>query len=500
MKFLSLVSFFYVLGISNFLNAAPNDDYKPPKLPGEENEIVIKKHPFANKIQSDSMFSAKSILTPPQNSKSNASVTLTCYKNGICLVRDVRYVPVVAGINKVNFPGIYRGLIKDSLNFRSIKQGKLVILDYKLNEQDTSRHNLFASAVGNTVYYRLDNQKIEKGKLIGLSKEKNETFVTIETENKCFIIPISCCLAVDNNICQRIASNSVDVTFESKTSDNSEIEISYLTKNIHWKHLCVIDVFEKLDRVDIFSKALLINESGYDLKNINVIFSTTSPNFEKIQKETNVVFEKNHSSNLKALEFSQNNLNAPKGASLICMLKAAKEIKPKLEYIVKIPNFVFKESFSDAKNIAVGNLLIIENAKSLDLGKSLHDSEALIFKRTNEKVHFLGTQMISSLKKDDDMVFEIGTTSDIAAKIEQTDVRKLSEQQAEYAIRVHLKNYKKTEAMAVIIADVHSPWSIAKKHVDMRPGAKPSWYIKLKPEESKELHFRIRIATKQRKK
>lgn len=500
MKILSVVSFFCVLNICDFLNATQTDDYKNHKPLGEQPETVIKKHPFANKIHSDSMFSAKNILPLPQNQQNNDPITLTCYKNGYCLVRDIRSVQATVGINKANFSKIYHGVVENSLNISPLKQGKLIILDYKLNELDTSRHSLFEYAVGNTVYYRLDNQKIEKGKLIGLSKEKNETFVTIETDNKCFIIPITCCVAVDNNICKRIVNRSLDVTFESKTSDNSNIEISYLTKNIHWKHLCVIDVFEKLDRVDIFSKALLINESGYDLKNVNVIFSTISPNFEKNIKETNVVFEKNNISNFKAPEFSQNNLYIEKNTNLICMLKAAKEIKPKLEYIVKIPNFVFKESFPNTKNIAVGNLLIIENAKSLDLGQGLQDSEALIFKRDNEKVHFLGTQMLSSLKKDEDIVFEIGTTSDIVAKIEQTDVRKLSEQQAEYAIRVHLKNYKKTEAMTVIIADINRPWSIAKKHIDMRPGAKPSWYIKLKPEESKELHFRIRIVTKQRKK
>lgn len=451
-----------------------------------------------NNIQNDSFFSGRNkIITENSNKKNQDPITLTCYKNGLCLVKEIRFIPVIAGINKTNFQGLFNGLIKESLNFRSLKRGKLIVLDYKFNDIFPSKHNLYVSSVGDTVFFRLDHQKVEKGKLLRVSKEKNGTFVVIEAENKCFVIPIACCIAIDNKICRRLENNSVDVTFESKIADNSEVEISYLTKNIHWEHLCIIDVGEKLDKVDIYSKALLINNSGYDLKNVNVIFNTTSPNFDRVLQTKNVILEPEHNVSKKHT-YSQNNLSIGKNESMVCMLKSAKEISPKLEYMVKIPSFVFEEAFSGAKNISVGNLLIIEDAKNLELGQDLQDTEALIFKREDEKMNFLGKQTLSSLKKNKDIVFEIGKTPDIEAKVEQTDVRKLSEQQSEFAVRVYLKNYKKTEVTANVVADIKSAWSIAKKRTDMRQTLEPSWCIKLKPEESKELHFRIKVVTRKK--
>jgi hypothetical protein len=136
---------------------------------------------------------------------------------------------------------------------------------------------------------------------------------------------------------------------------------------------------------------------------------------------------------------------------------------------------------------------MIENVSRLGIDLSFDNSELLIYQQLTDGQRFLGQHPLSSVTNNDALVIGMGTTQDIVAKVQQTDFRKLSEKQSEYGIQVSLQNKQSTESDVHIVIDTNSSWKVTKKNLDMQTDNKPSWKLNLKPNESKELHFRIRI-------
>jgi hypothetical protein len=464
-----------------------SDTESSPKISHRDSTPVIIKKPEL----SDQLRAAF-----PQNPvgisyKGNGNIALVCYKNGTCLVKDTRSIKVQPGTNEIVFDNLYPGLMQESLNFRTPKKGKLTILNYTFNPRNLSKQNLFSSAIGEDVFYFLkDNAKLEKGKLIGISGEKDEIYAIINGDGRCFMLPLEKCIAIRENVLNHIGNNSLKLTFDAEEQDNIDVEVSYLTSNIGWRHICLIEVFEKLDRVDIFSQAILKNNTNFDLENASVTFDTSSPNMYTPEMLTKFMELRSGAQNTCSYK---RNLTIKKNSQTTCMLRSAKSLTPALEYIVKIPMTSIDNSLSKEIDLIVRNLLIINNTKALGIDMDFLDSDALIFYRENGERSFLGRQILSSMKKGDDLVFEIGNTSDITSSVQQIDFKRLSEKSSEYGVRILVNNHKDIEASIVIVVDVNTPWSVVKRNHEMQKAEKPVWRLNLKPNETKELHFRIRI-------
>ena len=421
--------------------------------------------------------------------QSTGSVSFMCYKSGLCLVKDTRSIKVQSGINEIEFDKLCSGLIYESLNLRTPKRGKITVLNYTFNKKDISRYSLFLSSVGNEIYYTLSDSKMEKGKLLGISKEENEFYAVINSDSRCFSIPLSRCMAINEKDLQ-IGSNSLKVLFDASEQDDIDLQISYLIDSIRWKHICLVEVFEKLDRVDISSQALLQNNTDLDFDNISVTFNSSSPNMsaDNYNLNTSELESENQESHLY-----NRNLTIKKNSQVMCILKSVKSLKPILEHIVKIPLTSIESSLSKEIDLPVMNLLTIENTKSSGIDVNFHDSEALIFRRINGERSFVGKQALSSIKSGDNFVFEIGNAPDIIATVQQTDVKKLSERSVEYGVRVFLKNNKMTDVSTLVLVDIDTSWHITKRNFEMQKSEKPLWRLELKPNEVKELHFRVRM-------
>ncbi|MDR2782190.1 MAG: hypothetical protein LBB21_07140 [Holosporaceae bacterium] len=431
----------------------------------------------------------KKEIAPPNAASSSivkdrTSLSLVCYKNGVCQVKDVRAVTASPGMNRVVISDLYPGALEESLSFRTPKSEKVSVISYEFCKKNMSREDYLLSTVGNEIFFRTDESaKFEKGKLLNILKGEEPHLAVIECDQRCFLVPIDRCVAVSGDKMQNFGNNdTLLLCFESPNSGNIDLEINYLILNINWKHVCIVNVFDQLNRVDIFSEALLKNNTDSDLENVNVTFDFFVPSIE---------INSDNALKNSSIDSYTHSVNMKKNSSSMCVLKEVKEQKPKLEYIVKIPEDIFHNDA--AKEVSVGNLLIIENANKLGIGVDITDSELLIFRQVSNERNFMGRYNLSSFIKNDALVLEIGAASDIIALAQQTDFRKLSEKQSECGVRVSLQNNKTTESAVTVVVDTNSSWKVTKKNFDMLNDSKPSWKISLKPNESRELHFRIRV-------
>ncbi|GHT94247.1 hypothetical protein FACS1894122_10670 [Alphaproteobacteria bacterium] len=333
-------------------------------------------------------------------------ISLVCYKSGLCLVKDRRIMKTHSGLNEVTFHGIDPKVDVESINFRTPKKGKIRVCNFMFHKSNLSRHVLFQNAIDKEVFYQLFRDgRIEKGTLIGISEENDKHYAAIKTEEKCFVLPLEKCVAIGESALKLVGQNSLDLSFEVDETNDIELEISYLTSNIHWKHICIVDIFEKMDRIDIVSQALIENDTDYDIENADIVFDTSTPHIDHDDKSK-------YDESKEVLNYRRK-LSVKRKSDSMCVLKAAKEINPRMEHIIKIPSDAIDGSVLKDVNVPVKNLLVVENMTSLGIGADSQDSEVLLFRRLQGERSFMGKRSLSSVRKGDDFVFEIGNTSDI---------------------------------------------------------------------------------------
>ncbi|MDR1334817.1 MAG: hypothetical protein LBJ19_00880 [Holosporaceae bacterium] len=435
-----------------------------------------------------------------------ASVSLRCYKN-LCLVKEIRKVAAHTGLNTVEFKRLYASLMPDSLNFRTPGKGKIKVHSYTFHQKNLTRQGLFQSAIGSDVFFRPDSQSttLDKGVLMAISNEDgvNHAIIGGRADQKYFIIPLQQCIAIDGKKKSPIDQDSLVLLFESEKSEDIDLELSYLIPTITWKYICIIDVFEKLDRIDIFSQAFVKNSSGFDLDNVPIIFDTSS-SIEERQPTDNKTNAKNSDSGVQimkpvlessGLSYSRN-FSIKNNASSVCVLQSTKEIKPTLEYIAQLPKNFFDEQFPGEIFLQINNLLIVEKAKKVCVDSDDANSYAVIFRRVGEGRSFVSKQIVSSIKKENKFILKMGQASGILATAKQTDFKRLSETQWECGVCVSIKNEKASDSAVLITAEMEVPWNITKTNFEMQKSDNPVWRIEVKAGESKELHCCIRVTRK----
>lgn len=415
------------------------------------------------------------------------NLSFLLYKNGLCLVKDVRHIKVKSGKNKIEFCEIHPGLIEESINFRTLGKNKISILEYQFFRSDLSKESLFKKSLGSNVFYSLDNEsKIENGKLVSIFQERETPYAVIRSEDKkrCDLIPLKNCVALEGAVLDKFGINRLSLIFESEEDGEIDLEISYLTKDILWKHYCLIEIFEKLDRIDIYSQALISNKTNVDIENATITFDTSSPSFSNMKNSNKI--------SSSGTQVRRANISIGKNSEMTCVLRSTKALKPSLEYVIRIPMSMIIESALKEVKLQARNIFTINAADTIYGGNDFDDSEVLIFERRNSERTFLGKQSLSSMKRNSDFIFEIGYAPLIKGNVQQIDFKNVSDKYVEYGVKLSVKNESNSSSVVVIMIDTDSPWSISKKNFELLPSDKPMWKFDLEGGKSKDSYFRIR--------
>ena len=424
--------------------------------------------------------------------KSTNNMRLICYRNGLCLVKEIRVEKVKEGINSITFENLLDGLIPQTLRFIPINNKRINILSYRFQKNEISKEGILKNSIGKNISFLVSpNSEPKQGKLLSLIKEDGTPLAIIESDKK-YILPISQCIGFekDQNLENHFFNRAV-VNLESSVNEEIKFEISYITSDILWAHFFSIDVVDDMSNINLISQAALLNNSNQDLEDVDVIFNTTSPNFAKTSAGIDFSPSSNSTENL----MYANTLSIPKKAHVTSALMSVNGIQPRREYTVKIPSEIFEKPFANKINVSTKNLMVIDNPQSVGLNHNFRNSDLFLFSVKNGERNFMCRRTVSSFKRDNEFVFELDNTSDIITTVNQTDYRKLTDDQFDCGLCVFLKNNTKSEAVISVSLEVGSFWDITKTNIEMQKNKNtPMWKIKLPSQEQKELHFRIKMS------
>jgi hypothetical protein len=410
-------------------------------------------------------------------------VSLTCYGNGVCLVKISGYYSVSPETNKVVINDIFSEMVEGSLHVR----GAAAITHYEVQQKKLSRNNLFLAAVGDDVFFQIFRSgDLKKGKLVSVSQENEALFAIVEHEQRCFVIPADMCIAVGQSVLGYNWKSELHLFLTEASVGKTKIDLSYLIKDIHYRHICLVELSEQLDQARLIAAASLRNNTDSDLKDISVSFDASSPptSPEECSNGAKLVEKSN-------LHHCPHRVSLMKKSDTICVLKETKDYRPKQECLVELA--LDKLSDDKAIEIPVINRIVIENMRRFGMVSEIPNSELLVFQMVDGERCFRGRQALCITNQNDSVVLKIGETATVSAQAQRTDYRKRSEKQSEYGVRINIQNNRSTEVDVVVaVVPENRQWQCLKSSIDPQKTYGLSWRIGLKPGEKSEFHTRIR--------
>lgn len=413
-----------------------------------------------------------STVVPEQN-----HIELSVYPNNYCMIVDRRILRVKRGINKVRFEDIIPCDHK-SITLRTPNRGKITVQHYHYNAPIKNFDELLRKSTGEKVSYNEEDTAL----MHCIAQAGTQMVIVDGDKNSCVVLPSTEVRKISGETIRSM--NSLDVVFESKNSEDVEVELCYIVPAITQGHAYDVDVFEKLDRVDVCSKCVINNATPISIKNASVVVKQEV--FADNGGGINIIGSKH--------EVRLPNVDLPKHAETVCAFYH-KNMKHSVTYRVKISQDDLEFSHQDAqgKFLVVNNLITLENmGQHVVRSKDFENSSVNVYYRQGDSRDFCGRFKLSSMQKyGNDWKLEIGEAGDVTARYQRTDRNNSVKNQCDYGFKISLQNNKAEDVSVNFVVDMDlGKYKILRSNLEQNNG---EWMIPLKANESKELQVRIRV-------
>ena len=442
-------------------------------------------------FQSDALPTSKSVTqNNASNGKKSVAIipgqdrsTIAIYPDGKCVVTDTRIVPVKQGSNNVRLLDLIAG-DPISVTFRTPKKGSIILNKYCFNIIDdiefynknnaeprgfnAVRNKILDRAVGHDVWVRKNEnpKELRKMKLIKSGNSSGMSFC--ENDNHYEFVEYYELQGISKDVID-VCQNFINATFNSDVADDVEIEISYLSPFITCEYAYDIDIFDKLDRIDVASKYIIKNNSSNDVKNTNVIIKQND------------------------LKFSDVDIDSK--SSTACV-KHEKNTAHSIRYGINLSKYDLDKCSTDTKektNLTVCNLITFSKKQRKTFGfNESSDAHIIVYRRHGEDRNLYKQFKLSEMiKNGDDWNIEVGEADGVTAKCQVIDRNNNLKDQIDYSIRITLQNDRMEDVeLCVNIDEDQNKYSVLKSNIGE---SNNTWNIQLKPSETKELQIKLRI-------
>lgn len=398
-------------------------------------------------------------------------LSICVYNSSISFVTDIRKINLKKGLNVVY---IYN--ISPKLNIKSVglKCSKRV-LSYELLKRSSSQSSMFKSSIGNNIAFK-NKFGVVVGVLKGLffDKELNKKFAIINKENETYIIPVKDCISVfSTNISTKKDALKINIISDCDTDD--VLTLSYITEDINWQPEYSICINDQMTSADIDIKGALINNTDWDMKDVDLTFDYSTPDTEKFtdyQVGSTISFVYPAKLSLKH------------SSSAIVPMNTIKDAKLNHNYYIKV-----SENPSGNMQLPVHNLLSFEMS-NLNIKTN---SNALLYLLNGNSKKFLGQQGTKSIEGLNETAFLVGTTGDISAHVRYVDTRNITDKISEVSIAITIKNNKDVSVNAYISTNVDGEYSILKESDNRVSPKSLLWNISIAANSKKELYYKMRV-------
>lgn len=419
-------------------------------------------------------------------------VSITIYNQNLALVRELRTLPLVKGVQEFSYDGVAASIDPTSVRF-SAKDVTVLEQNYEFDLVD--RGALMEKYLGEVVDVQMDDESA-RGRLLstrgGIILEDGDGTVRM--------IDLSAIKSVRFPELPEglIIKPTLRWMLNSKNKGDINSELNYLTRDIGWEASYIAVVNEKDDGLELSGWVQITNRSGG-----NYVDATLKLMAGDVQIEQQPMY-KNMSRATMAMDavqeqgfqeksfFEYHLYTLPRPVTIHDnQVKQIRLIAPASTPATKQYRY---DAWRGGKDVAVS--LDFVNSKKVDLGIPLPAGKVRMYKAdTDGSLQFIGEDRIDHTPRDEKVTLNTGNAFDIVAERERTDYKRLAGSTREEAYKVELRN-RKDEAVEVVVQDrFGGDWEIIEQsHMGVKSGAwLNEWTMTIPANEEVTLTYRVRV-------
>lgn len=441
------------------------------------------------------------------------NIAVTIYNSDLALVKDQRKIKLDTGTSLLALRDVSAQIRPETAFLRSLN-GSLSVLEQ------------------NFEYDLLTPQKLlEKfvGKFVSVIKTNPATGV--ETSEKAQVLAANNGVVlkmgdrIETGIPGRIVYSDVPenlrdrptlvVQLNNKSSNEQNVELSYLTGGLAWKADYVAELSANEDKLDLSGWVTLSNSSGATYRDAKL--QLVAGDVNRVYEEHPMMMESSvrmKTMDMAAAPMAQESLleyhlytldrpttiaeNQTKQVALL----SATGVPVRKGLVLRGADHYYQSSYSDlGQKMKVGVFVEFDNKESAKLGMPLPKGIMRVYKKDSAgNAQFIGEDRIDHTPKNESVKLKLGEAFDVTADKKQTDFKKLpnpakGNSAFESAYEIVLKNAKKERVTVTVQEPIPGDWKIVDaSHPSVKATSNTAvWKIDIPAEGKTTLTYRVHV-------
>ena len=443
-------------------------------------------------------------------------VAVTIYNEQLALVKDLRYIKLDNGSNKLAFREVSAQMRPETALLRSIDHPK----GFHLIEQNFD----FDLLTPQKLLEKYVGKKVRVAKIHPTTGEETIEDAQVLSVNNGVVLRMGDRIETGfpgRIIYDEVPANLRDrptlvISLYSGTSKKQALQLSYLTGGLGWKadYVAELDPTDKF--VDLTGWVTLTNQSGTTYKNaklqlvagdVNQVQSAMQLNQQHMRMKAREGVASAPAMIEEGLfEYHLYTLQRPttiadNQTKQVSLLSASK-IPVKKEFLLKGQDYYYHSSYGDlGQKLKVGVFVEFENKEASNLGMPLPKGVVRVYKNDKSgNAQFVGEDRIDHTPKNEEIRLKLGDAFDITADKKQTSFKKataIGKYNYAYILNfeILLKNAKDDDVEVVVHEPIPGDWKMQKEshpHKKVAAGT-AEWKIQVPAEGKTKLTYQVLV-------
>lgn len=392
------------------------------------------------------------------------NVAVTIYNDDLALVRQVRDLDFVKGVQEYKLVNVAARIDPTSVHYKSLSDpGGISLLEQNFEYDLVGTDRLLQKYIDQNVTITIRDSGTENGIL--LSSAGGDVILRTDTGQ---------IRAVKNSAVESIIFPDLPAglitrptlvwLLDAQKAGRHISEISYLTAGINWHAEYVAVVDDKDTRLDLAGWVSVENNSGATYENATLKLVAGDVNrvveapIRPLRKDMYAMAVADAAAGFEEKEFFEYHLYTLQRPATIKdkQIKQVSLFSPQNTAVTKVYSY---DGARDNKKVKV--TLEFENKKENGLGMPLPKGKVRVYKNDSDgSQEFIGEDAIDHTPKDETVRLTMGNAFDIVGERIVKDVQKISKRSNQQSVEITIRNHKKEMINVTVIEHWWGDWSL----------------------------------------
>ena len=401
------------------------------------------------------------------------NVEVAVYNNNIGLIKETRKLTLPSGRGELRFMGVASHIMPVTVHVSSLNfPNNFSVVEQNYEYDLINADKLLDKYVGKKIKIVVWNEYQDRKETVEAILLSNNNGQIYKINNEIFIGHPG--IKVLSNIPDDlIAKPTLTWLYDNSTTNEHNLEVSYLTNNLGWKADYVVVLSEDDTSGNISGWVTLDNKSGATYKNAHLKLIAGDVNrvtdisgnkvvmMSHMERRLTPQFEEKPFFEYHIYDLQRETTIKDKQTKQVSLLEAA-GVKIQKKFLVEGSQGIFTRYYQRNNSKQPVNVYIkFMNTEENNLAKPIPEGIMRLYKKDSEGSQlFIGEDRIDHTSVGEEISLKIGEAFDVIAERVQTDYKQISKGLHESEWEITLKNHKDDDVIVNIIEPLTGNWSV----------------------------------------